>query len=128
MTTLFLLVILEIFPEATLKISYVCMYQPALRHSNTKAILNCLRAAQLPLFCDHDLEMNHVTLKVEGKLDILKNSTVKMKLLADGIQNSRACIKNNTEIYRGQRSNALPITSSIHQGAYSYQVTSISDQ
>jgi len=37
--------------------------------------LNCLKGAQtctLPLFCNRDLEINPMTFKLEGDLDILK--------------------------------------------------------
>jgi len=44
-------------------------------HRITLIIKLCPREAQtcaLPLFCDHDLEINPMTLKLESDLDILK--------------------------------------------------------
>jgi len=51
-----------------------------------KLIKLCPRKAQtcaLPLFCNHDLDTNPMTLKVKGDLDILKmHLDTEMKLLA----------------------------------------------
>jgi len=42
----------------------------------------------LPPFCDRDLEINPVTLKLEDDLDILRCTlTLKMKVLGQAIQN-----------------------------------------
>jgi len=74
-----------------------------------------------------------MTLKLEGDLDILKmylyneyevaRSRHSKLLIMDEI-----CTANETKIAVNVKGQMSPTNSSIHQAAYSYQVTSISDQ
>jgi len=63
------------------------------------------QTCMLPLFCGNDLEINPLTLKLEGDRDILKMYfTLKMKLLAEGLQNKSLNSENSQNMSQGQKS------------------------
>jgi len=87
-------------------------------------------------FCCHGLDINPMILKLECEMYLHSENeaaTLKhSKLLL--MEENEICMVPVSEKVRKQRSKVkvkchqLPSTFSVHRGAYSYQITSISDQ
>jgi len=86
----------------------------------------------LPLFCDRDIEIDPMTLKHEGDLDILKMYilTLKMKLCLRHLRTQSLNFKNTKIKVKGQgvkMSKALNYFERYHN-RYMYQAPAFSDR
>jgi len=96
----------------------------------------CSRKAQTGpwlFFCCRDLVLKPMTLKLDPDLDILKmypqtENKVDTSSQCKGVARARKKRKQLSRLKVKVKCHQLPITFIVHHVAYSYQVTSISDQ